>query len=80
MSELEPESLRLVLRIEAAIDDAKCGQCMEALSHVLVSLFMQNLDFAGMSRERAFMVFAQQTFCRLKDAIDAGEHLSNRMQ
>ena len=49
----------------------------DALSVVLVSLFLHQ-DFDGLSRERALMVFLQETFCRLKYAIDRGEDLSNR--
>lgn len=51
----------------------------DALSTVAVSLFLFQ-DFDGMPRERAMTMFLQTTFCRFKDAIDAGENLSSRMQ
>lgn len=50
----------------------------DALSTVLVSLFLFE-DFGDVPRERIFTMFLQDTFCRLKDAIDAGEDQSREM-
>lgn len=92
MSELE--QLKKAADVSARIIDVlarddgqvEFGIAMDAFAAVLVTLFLHQ-EFDGMSRERAFTLFAQETFCRLKDAIDSGEdhlskvaknHLSNR--
>ena len=82
MSNLEQqETVRIADRILDTLesnDPQNFTVLMNALSTVLVSLFLFQ-DFGNMPRERAMMQFLQTTFCRLKDAIDSGEHISNRM-